>query len=889
MTVSLAAPPGAIGASVSDATPQIVIDRVLEGPGQTPLALDAARQRLYLMSRVRGELIEYDLDPRHEVLARRARLPMDGWLRLGNNNAFDPVNQRLFIIDRPGTTDQQSCHRQPPPCATIRTVDLATLQLAEESQWDLPRLVPGFTPFGMTYAAMDHRLYVIGSFQSALNELTVPNKPMALPVGVVAIDVDAVGSDAVAWVRPIKTCTLPLIDVTVGAGIYRSQRYPALYFGCSRADLATVGQQLPGHVGVVRLWIDPSLRHATLAESSLSNDLREEFFRASGSFGDSSGITGRTGFDPATERFVMVSNSTNTKGTWVFDGVLSAWAGFVLSAGNNTALGLDLSSGTMIVKDGDRFRVADLRATPATQGLTYSIPDGVWPTDAHFDAFGRMYWAGALGKIMVAKVPSLPRRFSTVTDYDSITHDIDEGPTTSVTFAGSSTGFGARVTMVGGSGGATAPVRPATFSRGIENRVGTTPGLASGDRGFSLGHLSRLDLRDTGAEAGAQAVALDDVTSNDDRTVRGLDLQQEAARNARFVAEAMDQDPDGGSGVLEAVDAVPEQGRRPLAATSWPWAPAFCIQGVGEPTPDPDAQRTGSSSTIVRCDLGAGQAEASSGAAAVAADGVTIGEGAITSISRRLPGRISVESHASASGIEVAINGVGSLRIGKVALDVLTTAGGRPGTARVWESRRIEGVEVRDPQGQVMYACGATCDVHVVAAMINENLGGDMRMIVPEPEIITTPRGAYAGFRESYDRYISDLVMNNDASQAMPALQLEIYHDFSDKSRTIVQFAAVDSSSLYGISANPAVARDPKLLPKDPPPDPGIGGGPEPQGNPGSSFAQDPSDGLVTTLVRQALFLVRSPGQAVSMFLTLSLLVGFVVLSSRRRALGAIL
>jgi hypothetical protein len=515
------------------------------------------------------------------------------------------------------------------------------------------------------------------------------------------------------------------------------------------------------------------------------------------------------------------------------------------------------------------------------------MPEGVGSGDAFFDGRGRMYW-GKDGKIQVAHVPVLPPRSSTEVDYDTITEDVDEGPATNVTFSGTAAGFGARLTVVGGSGGATSPVRPSTFSGSIEDQVGTTPFLASGDRGFHLGKLTTLDLRGSGAQASAQAVAPDDVTGNDDRTVRGLDLHREAVRDARFLSEQASQDPDTTEGHLEPLEGLPDGARQPLAGTSWPWAPTFCIDGGGQP--QRDAQEAGSSAARVSCDLDALQADASSSSAAVASGGVSIGEASITSSARRVPGQVVLESHASSRDIAIVAEGAGSLRIGEVALDVVTIAGGRPGTARVEYTRTIGAVEIRDAQGKLVYGCGTTCDVHVVAARVNETLGGDVKMQVPEPEVIRTERGAFAGFHKAFDRYISDLVMNNDTSQAMPAIQLELFHDFADKSRTYVQLAAIDSASLYGITSG---ADSPGPVPAPGPPleriDPVVDTTPVVDLEPAPLPAGPPAQGFLPAIVRQAMFLVRSPGEALSMFLILSLIAGFAALSMRRRALGGVL
>lgn len=896
LSCCLALAAGGSVVSLAEVDPSIAVEGTLESPAVHPMVLDRQADRLYAFTSTLGEIAEFDLSrPPGRMFVRLRRFyPTSARLRPGAYLALDEGSRKLYLIDDPDSVSQPRCVPRPAPCATIRSIDLNRLELTDD-EWNLSALVPGFSPLGMTYDERDRRLYVLGTFRGFLREaLDGPKAPVA-PIGVVALDVDLNGPPAVAWVRVIKTCTLPLLDIASGAPIFRSARYDALYFGCSRADSVIGGMQLPGHVGVVRLWFDPRVTNADLVDPQTSESFREDFYRASGSFGNASGFVSRLGFDKASERFVMVSNAANTAGVWVFDGILSAWVGFVLSTGANLGLGLEPLTGTMLVKDGAYgFNVVDVRSTPASQGVRYSLPAVASAGDAFFDGHGRMFWNDGGGHVVWGRVPPLPPRFSSEVDYDSITQDVDEGPDTQVTFAGSSAGFGARMSIVGGSTGLTAPFRPSTFSRGIENKVGTTPFLSGGDRGFELGQVSSLDVRETGAQAAAQAVTLDDNSSNDERTIRGLDLHAEAARDARFAAGVLNRDPEEASRATEPLAEVPDAIRKPLGETSWPWEEAFCIDGGGAPqeSQEPkatDPQASGHSAAVVTCSLAGERAHAFSRASTMSSGPVSIGEALISSDASRLPGRSVVESHAVVRDVDISLDGAGSLRFARVTNDVVTVAGGRPGTAQVEETRAVQGVELRDAEGKILYECGTTCDVNVVAAMVNQNLGGDMRMTVPVPEIIETPGGAFAGFRERSDRYVNDLVMNNDASRAMPAIEIELFHEYSDKSRTVIQLAAIDSSSLYGITLNEqAVAPGPPIQPgPDPGPTKALGTPPGGQASVGEPVR--PPVGVVPTLVQQALFLVRSPGQALSMLLVVSLLLGFGALSRRRRALGGIL
>jgi hypothetical protein len=373
--------------------------------------------------------------------------------------------------------------------------------------------------------------------------------------------------------------------------------------------------------------------------------------------------------------------------------------------------------------------------------------------------------------------------------------------------------------------------------------------------------MSSMDLRNVGASASAQAIVSDDGT-NDQRGAGQHDAK--------------------GAGVPDAA----------VSALDWPWPPAYCLDSGDAPGTDTAAGP--GTSARVECDLEREQASADARAGAFSGQDLSIAGARFGATSKRKESiGVQTESVASAHGFEVSVPGAGTLRIADVRRQVLTHAGGREKTAAVEDGSSIEGVEVIDASGH-RYACGKNCDLRTVAGRVNDMLGPVMRMRVPEPEVIATDGGAFATFRERTPEFINDLVMNNDPSRAVPAVHLEIYNDWGEKSRLVIQLAAVESSAIYGITSA-GVIDDPLPPPPAPQPPltpPTIGVSLPPPSYPAlpvpalpvASIPVPPAS-IIQRVVRTALFVARSPKDAISIGLILSLFGAAAALGARRGSL----
>jgi hypothetical protein len=245
-------------------------------------------------------------------------------------------------------------------------------------------------------------------------------------------------------------------------------------------------------------------------------------------------------------------------------------------------------------------------------------------------------------------------------------------------------------------------------------------------------------------------------------------------------------------------------------------------------------------------------------------EGVSVASSAFSGRAFRDPGLgVVTESTAIAKGIEIHAPS-GSVSIGEVVTIARTAAHGRPKTAAVSWERSFSGVVVRDASGEVTFRCGDadSCDPRAAITAMNEVLGTRIRVFLPEPESKATPKGAFASVARTDSDYYNALTVNNDNSRAVPGLEIIVFNDSVEKSRLVVQLAGVQASSIYGISFLPGPGGDglvgglpPQVLPT------GIlpSIGPYVPG-PGPSVV--PPAGPVGRLIRSALFLFRSPKDA---------------------------
>lgn len=818
--------------------------------GHTPRMMDPEGRRLYVSHRTRTQqfLTEYDLSPAIPRIVRDVPFELLGPLNGPSTHSFDVAHRRVFVLD----IDAGGTYSMCPGCSLVRLLNLDALRF-EATFWNLSTTVPNFYAEGITYSAGDDTLYAVGTITGYgafyLNAIYVP--PPVIPVTVIALDAR---TGAVRWVHMLRKCQRSMSTYGNGAAIFRSRFLDALYLSCLRADASGFGVPSPGQSGLMRLWMDPG------SDIARAQTFREEFFPISGTYTSVAGVSGITGFDPVSDRVLLVSQSGSTPGAWVFDGHLPGWVGFIPADNSTTqALGVNVRTGHVYLKSGRRIIVSDVRGTPIPQGSSYEYPSPNLPQAIFADPFqNRAFMRAESGggiPVLVDETPDAAR--PDPVRYDDLTVDIPEGPGTAEDYSGTANGFGVRVNLVGGWGGVLSPFRPVGVGKYV-----AIPNVSPGDRGVVAGYVPSLDVRNVGASASAQAVSPDTLTAEDVRNRQN---------DVRGAGEANDQREVGTS----LADRL-----------HWPWGSATCLDADGSKPLQETGEGPAGSSAHVICDLSKSEATATSSVGGVSGAGIAVAAAGVSAAARRDPKEGMVTDVVSfARGIEIGVPGGGTLSIGQASWRVRTAARGRPRSARVAAERIVEGVLLTDASGKPLVQCPKDCNAEEISKQINDVTDIKLRVRVPKAYKTATPGGAFAGVQKAEADFYNDLTVNNDTSRAVPALTIEVFNDYGDKSRFVIDLAAVQSSSIYGISVLPAQDPGPPLDPVVPqvgpltPPSTGLG-----------TIAPTPSvaqPGLIPRIVRTALLLVRSPAEALLTSLLLMVFTGVFAIASRRRRLLA--
>ncbi|MDQ3951832.1 MAG: hypothetical protein M3279_02535 [Actinomycetota bacterium] len=796
---------GALAAPVEAARPGnggglVVLGRLRQPPEETVqqgqvIQADTARDRLYYVYMNDSDglatwLVEYDLRTPIPSFVRSGRIGNPGEIPGASpyTTAVDSKRHRLFFL-RPNQAGEN----------TILLVD--TKKFETETVWSLTQTVPGFFPMGMSYSRVDDRIYVVGemSHSNFVANGGFGQKAAGPVTSIVALDA---ATGALVWTTPLPECQQALYTLGTGALVARSGSRPALHVACVTGGTGA-GDAFPGQAGLVRVTVDPN---ATQPDALA---FPREFFPISGAYfsGSNRGIAA---FDPVTDRFFLQSLARTTPGAWVFDGRLSAWVGFVTAPNARNYWG-GINPGTGKFYMGSPTTGGDLkgwllatdgRATPVPQGLEIEFNvSGFIPTDPGSNRLfvpsldpdnpGYFHWTVLRDETPQADDLRPP-------DYDALTSDIEETDDTVTNFSGGANGFGARAVLVGGYRGAL----------NFAGQIVTLSELRSGDRGFTAARVPSVDLRTVGAAAAAQAMLPDSSTE----------------------AELQD-----------GTDA------------EWPWTPASCLDGSG--TPVESAGEGPNGEAVVLCDLAKSTVAARARSGAVSGPGFEIGRSSFTSEAHR-DEKLGVVTTtvATASGIDLAPPAGGSVSIGEVVATAKTSAHGRPRTAKAAWERTLSGVVVRDAEGGIVQRvaeCTTSAEQDQCAALqkqINDALGTKMRVDFFIPDVVRTPKGAFAGVQQTDGQYFNGRTVNGQGtsftseggSRAVPALQLTVFNDSVERSRLLVQLAALQTNSIYTIA--PKAEYDPT------PPAP-VTREPQPQGPAVPAAPSTGSTGVASTNV----------------------------------------
>jgi hypothetical protein len=668
--------------------------------------------------------------------------------------SIDTSSQRLTLLGIDIITSE----------AVILQYDTQTLDAVRTVA--VPTLVPGFHAMGLTHVAEDDRFYLVGEFSGA-QAADALSKAYGRPAGPIPAIVSLHSATlAPAWVHPLTDCPQVLDSFTAGALIARSADRPVLYTFCiGTGVLGAVGTGQPTVAGVLRLYFDPA------ADMTDTGTFRTQYFPVSGVYtGGNPAETGAAGFDPVSERLFVQSLSFSQPGGWVFDGRSDAWVGFVAGLDNSGQfLGVNPANGRYYIGasragQGGWINVTDGRSTPIAQGLRVDgpMPGGFLVPDP---TSNRVFVATSVAREDLPfpdSVPSLlvdrSEAIVPLTHVDLDSHTVDM-PDDKVRFEFSASigGYGVRYDLVGGVEGGL------SGGGAISEQAYAASGLALGDRGLTLAEIPRVDVRPAGAAGTARIATVDDSTGSD-------------------LADADSQ--TGGTGTAAS-----------------PYRTVSCLDGDGTRLEESEVAGNGTGSATVICDLAHELATAeASFHDPVVVDDVEVSRARYEASLRRVGGvGASTETTAIAEGVRL-----GEVTIDRVAATATTVANGRPGSAIVKYTRSFDGVNLGDGSGPfsctMEYASGQAAvedgSCRDLAQRINARTQGRVEVRFPEPQLDATPGGAFSAVTETEPDFLNGLTVNNDDDRFLSAMEAIVYNDSREKSRLLVQFAAIESTSI---------------------------------------------------------------------------------------------
>lgn len=726
---------------------RVVRDWAPDGVIEPQIVLDHDARRLYLVSTdSQGGIGVYDLD------SLRPLAPVLPVMDLPSVQAMDELTPRgllpVVLGYDVGLDAVLIGWRNEVPTvndALVTAVGLRRGRLVEVGKLDVGQdLAPGARALAVTRPPGSSWMYVLTAGTAS--------EPGSVALSQFHVSDFGGGRHPGGWVLPLPRCVRPLgaDDTLTRTALGYLPEDRAVLFGCARAG-ETLLVDAPHPAGVARVVFDSE--PAQVAPSRPTGI--EVFTSRNATF-----VKGQSAFDGRSGRFVATNNAAGGSGVYYFDGPSTSWVG-VQGAGVNgdPMQGIVVNQRTgRVYAAGTRESFADTvlyageaRARSAPQGRFLKIAEDFidvlsLAVDSHTD---RVFLSrGDIGpqvvggsRITIVKDDAPPFDIGEE-DPDTNTHDIPEQPgVTGATFAGAAQGFGAVI-------------------RG-QDPLNVKKNLVDFD------HRVTLPTREL------RTAWIEDV---------GVD--QTAAKAA---AVAADRDTD-----LRQTES-----QRPMGDQSpWP-APVKCIDSAGRPV-----EEGFSTATRVSCNFMGSFAEAVAVSGAVSAEGVSVARSSVVARVRRTSAEgTNVHVEATAEGIRIAGgDGLELLRIGSVSAVSDAWAHGRPGTARTTYS----GAVLRDVVVHGTPVCGERCDKDAVARVVNEQLGGLVRLGFPKPDrraAAGTPKGYQAEVRRDRNEHVEDVDLNGqpDERVEVPAMEIVVSYDGTRRWRTLVRLAGTEAEARYGI------------------------------------------------------------------------------------------
>lgn len=253
----------------------------------------------------------------------------------------------------------------------------------------------------------------------------------------------------------------------------------------------------------------------------------------------------------------------------------------------------------------------------------------------------------------------------------------------------------------------------------------------------------------------------------------------------------------------------------------------------------------------------------------------------------RAPGRGRLTTTVTASAHNIDL--FGEVSIGSVTSTVMVSTHGRSGTALASEPKvTITGLAVAGKP-----ACAGSCSLEQAQTILNEALGSRGHVEIPQASVIRTRGGTLASVGQDPWMHAEQVLdyEREEEDYTVPAMTLIVYLEGQQKSRLVVNLAAISASSIYRVfplmePAPPAPEWTPPPGASLPPP-PDRVAPPHYDPPPAGPIASPTTSGggLLNALVDTLRLSLRSPSQALPLILIWSLFAIAPYLSARRRLL----
>ncbi|MHB8511870.1 MAG: hypothetical protein ACYDCC_06770 [Actinomycetota bacterium] len=448
--------------------------------------------------------------------------------------------------------------------------------------------------------------------------------------------------------------------------------------------------------------------------------------------------------DSVAQRLLLVGSAPQrpAQAVWVFDLAHEVFLGQVAAGDLNVyAAGVNQANGRIYVgisaQNGDgSLLVSDDRGIEIPQALSYSarpIVGVITPIESNRSVIIPVQPSQGLPYYAVF-TDSIPD--SQIQPVNLIDYSaIDRSKTDQPQFSGDAQAFGIRIHEMGGVNGVGQNI---IAQQGVDywSQTGGQTGLRDGDRDVTFAPTITAHLSQNDASATASELRADDNTDHDYNQLRNQDL------------------------------SAPE---------------AHCDDFGGSPT------SSSSTTATTSCSQSLGDVQTSSSSARVSESIVTVGASSSSSHLTRVGNGVSITSHAEARSIEIG----GVVHIGYASSDATASASGSPGGANATYVRTFRNVSAPG------FSCAASCDVSAVLKMISDTLGSQVRVEMPDPEVLKTPGGAHAHAMRDPWQHEQDVVINNQQTTEtqVPALRIIYVADNATASRIMIELAGADANA----------------------------------------------------------------------------------------------